>query len=85
MSWNIIITEKAKKSLRRIPRSDYNIISNIIDKLKLNPFLSSVQKLKADTDTWRLRTGNYRIFLKLFPNEKVVFVLNVKRRTATTY
>ena len=85
MSWNIIITEKAKKSLRKIPKSDYKKISNTIDKLKLNPFLSPAQKLKASTDVWRLRTGNYRIFLKLFSNEKVVFVFNVKRRTSTTY
>jgi len=85
MNWSIIITEKAKKSLRKIPSSDYKKISNIIDKLKLNPFLPSAKKLKASTDVWRLRVGNYRIFLKLFPNEKVVFVFNVKRRTSITY
>ena len=85
MSWSVIITEKAKKSLRRIPRSDYNRISSLIDKLKLNPFLPSTQNLKANTDIWRLKTGNYRIFLKLFPNEKVVFIFDIKRRTSTTY
>ena len=85
MNWSVIITEKAKKSLRKIPKSDYNKISNVIDKLKLNPFLPSVRKLKANTDIWRLRAGNYRIFLKLFPNEKVVFIFDIKRRTSTTY
>ena len=85
MNWNVIITEKAKKSLKGIPKSDYLRISKIIDKLKLNPFLLDFKKLEPSNDTWRLRWGRFRIFIKLFPNEKVVFVFNVKRRTSTTY
>ncbi|MBI2057925.1 MAG: type II toxin-antitoxin system RelE/ParE family toxin [Candidatus Yanofskybacteria bacterium] len=85
MSWSVNITEKAKKSLRKIPSSDYRKISNAVDKLKLGPFLLPIQKLKASTGIWRLRVGNYRIFIKLFPNEKVLFVFNIKRRTSSTY
>lgn len=85
MTWNVLVTEKAKKSLSKFPQSDYNRILNVIDKLKLNPFSLDFKKLRASSNIWRLRSGNYRIFTKLFPKEKVVFVFNIKRRTSKTY
>lgn len=85
MNWNIHVNARARKSLERLPESDYNKISNVIEKLKLNSFSFDFRKLKGSKEVWRLRIGNYRLFIKLFHKEKAVFIFNIKRRTSATY
>ncbi len=85
MNWNVHVNAKAKENLKKLPERDYNKISKIIEKLKLNPFSLDFRKLKGSKEVWRLRVGNYRLFIKLFYAEKAVFVFDVKRRATTTY
>lgn len=86
MNWKVIITASAKKELKRLSRSGFRKSSEIIDQLKIDPFdFSDLVKLSGQGETWRLRKGSYRIKFELFQKEKAVFVLEVKRRTSTTY
>ncbi|OGN09064.1 MAG: hypothetical protein A3J46_06120 [Candidatus Yanofskybacteria bacterium RIFCSPHIGHO2_02_FULL_41_11] len=61
-------------------------MSSVIDQLKINPFnFSDLVKLSDEKETWRVRTGSYRVKFELFQKGKAVFVFDIKRRTSITY
>jgi mRNA-degrading endonuclease RelE of RelBE toxin-antitoxin system len=43
------------------------------------------KKMKGEKDVWRRRVGVFRIFYELIPEEKIVHVFKVERRTSKTY
>ncbi|MBI2623743.1 MAG: type II toxin-antitoxin system RelE/ParE family toxin [Candidatus Liptonbacteria bacterium] len=57
----------------------------ILDSLAANPYAGDTWKMKGEEHSWRRRVGNYRIFYELFPNERVVHVYKIERRTSKTY
>ena len=81
--WLIFITNPAKKHLAKIPKEVANQISSAIDEMRNNPFSGDLIKLSINN--WRRRVGNYRIVFQLSSKEKTVFVLDILRRTSTTY
>jgi len=57
----------------------------IFDSLAANPYAGDVWKMKGEEHSWRRRVGNCRVFYELFPNERVVHVYKIERRTSKTY
>jgi len=49
-----------------------------------DPFEGDIVRLKGST-TWRRRVGSYRIFFEADFDSRTVDVLDVQRRTSTTY
>jgi len=41
--------------------------------------------MRGEENIWRRRVGAFRVFYELLPQEKVVYVFHVKRRTSKTY
>lgn len=86
MSWKVIITASAKKQLKKLSKSGFDGVSDIIDQLGIDPFhFSDLVKLSGKDNVWRIRKGSYRIKFELFQKEKAVFIYNIERRTSTTY
>ena len=83
--WLIRISDSARKNTKNFPKSDQKRILDALDVLSRDPFVLDITKLKDRQHNWRVRVGNYRIFLELFQKEKAVFVYNIKRRTTATY
>ena len=50
-----------------------------------NPFVGDVARLKSQPAAWRRRVGNYRIFFDVFPEELRIDIVEISRRTSTTY
>ena len=82
----IIFSRQALKSLKRIPRKDQERIRRAIGILAENPRQIGVVKLTAfGAADYRLRVGNYRILFDIWEERKILMILDIKRRTSTTY
>jgi mRNA-degrading endonuclease RelE of RelBE toxin-antitoxin system len=53
--------------------------------MQYNPFSGDIVRLKSERSTWRRRVGSYRIFFDVYPDEQLVDVVDIDRRTSTTY
>jgi len=73
------------KDIAVFPRKDRERLSQIIEDLARNPYVGDIEKMRGEENTWRRRVGAFRIFYELFPQEKVIFVFHVERRTSKTY
>ena len=84
-SWTVHVDRAVEKQLRRIPRRDAERVFSAITAMAANPYSGDVVRMHGEEDAWRRRVGAYRIFFEAVPEEKVVYVFRVERRTSTTY
>jgi mRNA-degrading endonuclease RelE of RelBE toxin-antitoxin system len=49
------------------------------------PFTGDIQPLKNQPTAWRRRVGDWRIFFDVYPDQRLVDVVDIDRRTTTTY
>ena len=85
MNWKLKIDKKATKKVKRFPKKDIQRIYDAIFSMITDPFQGDIQKMAGEKNVWRRRTGSYRIFYELFPEEKVILIFKVKRRSSHTY
>lgn len=84
MSWAIVVSNRAQRNLKRVPAADQQRILAALDLMRSDPLSGDVVKL-AGQDTFRRRVGSYRIFFNIDFKALVVDVLDILRRTTTTY
>ena len=84
MAFVVHLANKAEKGLRGIPAADHERILSALESMEDNPLSGDVVKLKG-IDAFRRRVGNYRIIFNINAKEHAVFVMDVLRRTSTTY
>ena len=84
-SWDLQIDSGVFKTLRKIPRHDAEALLAVVRLLPTDPYFGDIQKMKDEENTWRRRSGAYRIFYKIKVAEKVLLVFRVERRTSSTY
>jgi len=83
--WALRVRMRVWKDIAVFPRKDRERLSQIIEDLARNPYVGDIEKMRGEENTWRRRVGAFRIFYELFPQEKVIFVFHVERRTSKTY
>lgn len=74
----------AQRQLRRLPPGDAARLRGPILALAIEPRPPGVAKI-AGTDFWRLRVGELRIIYLVDDAENLVVVLEVARRSESTY
>lgn len=84
-SWRVVLADRAKKQLRRIPAQDREKISRALGALEDDPWSGDVDKLGGDEISWRRRAGSYRIIFDILSAERAIFIYEIKRRTSSTY
>jgi len=84
-NWDLQIDPDVFKALRKIPRHDIEALLAVVRLLPTDPYFGDIQKMKDEENTWRRRSGAYRIFYKIKVAEKVLLVFRVERRTSSTY
>jgi mRNA interferase RelE/StbE len=84
MSWAVVVGNRARKNLKRIPAADQGRILAALEDMGSDPLSGDVVKL-AGQDAFRRRVGNYRIIFRIDFKTLVVGVLDIVRRTTTTY
>lgn len=84
-NWGLQIDPSVFKSLKKLIRKDKERVLSVIKELETNPHSGDIQKIKGEDNVWRRRVGSYRLFFEIYPEEKVVHIFHVERRTTTTY
>lgn len=79
MTFSIIWSESAKKQLDKLDRFVAKRIILSVDKLSDNPY-RHVRKI-VGSEEFRLRVGDYRVFLDINNNELRVLVLHIGHRS----
>ncbi len=70
---------------RRIRKQDFERLRVTIRSLANEPRPSGVWKIKGTEQAYRIRVGSYRVVYDVDDNENLVLILQVARRTETTY
>lgn len=84
-NWQLRVRNKVYKTLRKFSVDDSDKILEAIKSLPSNPYAGDITKVKGEENLWRRRVGAFRIFYELIPDERIIDVLRVERRTSTTY
>ena len=84
MPYRIELSRDALRELRRLRDSDIIRISNAIRRLEENPLPVGFKRLRG-APFWRIRVGEYRVVYTFSPEQQVVYVEDVLRRTSKTY
>jgi mRNA interferase RelE/StbE len=74
--------ERLKK---RIQRHDFERLRVAIRGLASGPRPQGVRKIEGAERAYRIRVGSYRVVYEIYDNENLVLILQVARRTETTY
>jgi mRNA interferase RelE/StbE len=77
--WRVLISRRAERVLRRLPRDLLLRISSAIDALADDPHPQGKKKLTGH-DLYRIRVGGWRIIYAVQDDELVVLVLTVAPR-----
>jgi mRNA interferase RelE/StbE len=83
MNWQLLVTNPARKDLKKLPSPDQVRIERALDAMQSDPFSGDIKRLQPSG--WRRRIGNYRIFYDLDVDERRIVVTAITRRTSTTY
>jgi mRNA-degrading endonuclease RelE of RelBE toxin-antitoxin system len=84
-AWSVVLAGPAQKSLKRVPPRDRARVLAAIETMKEDPLTGDVRKLHGSLEGFRRRVGNWRIFFDVYPDESLVVITAVERRTSTTY
>lgn len=89
MKYNVEITKKALKQLKKIQQQEQSKIYNAMQNLKNSETWGDVRKLVNHEYDYRLRVGNYRVLFNATDDETLeineIRVEEVKKRDERTY
>ena len=69
----------------RIRRQDFERLKAAIGGLDKEPRPQGVRKIRGTEKAYRIRVGNYRVVYEVYDNDNLVLILQVVRRSETTY
>ena len=69
----------------RIRKEDLERLRMAVNSLAEQPRPQGVRKIKGADYAYRIRIGSYRIVYEVFDRDKLVLILQIARRTETTY
>lgn len=84
MNFTVHVSHRAQRSLKRLQAADLKRIMAAIEAMQKDSLSGDVVKLKG-TDTFRRRVGNYRIIFSIDFKQFAIGIIDVLRRTTTTY
>jgi mRNA interferase RelE/StbE len=84
MSGAVAVGNRARKNLKRVPAADQERIMAALDALRSDPLSGDVTKLTGQ-DAFRRRVGSYRSIFHIDFKAVAVGMLDIQRRTTTTY
>jgi mRNA-degrading endonuclease RelE of RelBE toxin-antitoxin system len=53
--------------------------------MESDPLGGDIKRLQGERSAWRRRAGSYRIFFDVDPQNRIVDIVDIARRTSTTY
>jgi mRNA interferase RelE/StbE len=70
---------------RQIQRHNFERLRTAIGNLADDPRPHGVRKIEGAKRAYRIRVGDYRVVYEIYDKESLVLILQVARRTETTY
>ena len=81
MSFEVHLSSRAKRFLKRTDKYLYNRIINKLDKLTEDPFPHDAKRIIGQKEkVFRVRVGNYRILYVVFQDKNALLVVNIDKR-----
>jgi mRNA interferase RelE/StbE len=77
--WKVIVSRKAERSLRRLPKDLLQRLRQAIDGLATNPRPTGYKKL-AGSDFYRIRVGDWRIIYTIEDDQLIVLIVTISPR-----
>jgi len=74
-----------EKLKERIRRQDFERLRDAVRGLAEEPRPHGVRKIKGEERAYRIRVGSYRVVYEVYDNDNLVLILQVARRSETTY
>lgn len=74
-----------EKLKSRIRMQDFERLRNAVRNLAENPRPQGVRKIRGAEKAYRIRVGNYRVVYDVYDSDNLVLILQVARRSETTY
>jgi mRNA interferase RelE/StbE len=84
MKWGLLITNRARRQLRRLPAEERDHIDEAFSQMCEDPFKGDVKSLRG-LDALRRRVGDWRILFELSETKRIIIVTAIKRRGSNTY
>jgi len=69
----------------RIRMQHFERLRNVIRSLAREPRPQGVRKIRGAEKAYRIRVGNYRVVYDVYDTDNLVLILQVARRSETTY
>ena len=86
MNWDLELARAAQRALREMPARDQERINRALNAIKTDPLSGDITALRgAYRGLYRRRVGSWRIIFGLKPENRVVLIGDIVRRTSTTY
>ncbi len=73
------------KLKQRIRRHEFERLRTAIRGLADEPRPQGVRKIRGAERAYRIRAGDYRVVYEVYDNENLILILQITRRTETTY
>lgn len=87
--YQIEVSPAADRNLQKlgahIRRQEFDRLAAAIDKLATDPRPHGVRKIEGAVTAYRIRVGHYRVVYDVFDDKKLVVILQVTRRSESTY
>ena len=77
--WQVIVSRKAERSLRRLPKNLLQRLGQAIDGLAINPRPTGHKKL-VGSDFYRIRVGDWRIIYTIEDDQLIVLIVTISPR-----
>jgi len=88
-NYRIEVSPAADRDLQKLKghilKRDFERLAKAIDQLAEEPRPHGVRKIKDAITAYRIRVGNYRVVYDVYDDKKLIAVLQVARRSETTY
>ena len=80
MAYKVVFRDDARKAFTGLDPAVRKRIGKLLDRLAENPRPGQATQLVSDTQTWRVRTGDWRVLYEIHEDELVILVLDVGHR-----
>ncbi len=78
--YELLISQSAEKTLKRIPKKDISRVTVVIEKLAIDPRPQGCRKLSGEVDIYRIRVGVYRIIYEIENQLLRILILKIGHR-----
>lgn len=80
-AWDVKITPRATRQLRKLPVSLLLDVREIIDTLKEDPFPEGAVQLRGWNDRYRIRLNGHRLVYRVNLRRKTILIFRVAHRS----